>query len=160
MIRGPQRATRTDTLLPYTTLFRSRKLDDVAGTGRVLVQGAYGVLDLLLRGDLGQIDPDGLDPDLCTVLVLAVDVPPAARVVADQDRAQPRGDPLLLEGSDATAQLLLDGSSGRGSVEILCSHVLILSSGNVVRRGCPSGRNAGRGADVPHRDRKSTRLNS
>src|SRR3546814_2651006 len=28
MVRRPPRATRTDTLLPYTTLFRSKRLDD------------------------------------------------------------------------------------------------------------------------------------
>src|SRR3546814_3002040 len=33
MIRRPPRSTRTDTLFPYTTLFRS----DAAGVGRVLV---------------------------------------------------------------------------------------------------------------------------
>src|SRR3546814_14786238 len=29
MIRRPPRSTRTDTLFPYTTLFRSRQADDV-----------------------------------------------------------------------------------------------------------------------------------
>src|SRR3546814_11887476 len=33
MIRRPPRSTRTDTLFPYTTLFRSR--EEVAGDGRV-----------------------------------------------------------------------------------------------------------------------------
>src|SRR3546814_9349365 len=31
MIRRPPRSTRTDTLFPYTTLFRSHQLDEVAG---------------------------------------------------------------------------------------------------------------------------------
>src|SRR3546814_14767028 len=31
MIRRPPRSTRTDTLFPYTTLFRSRPLDPLAG---------------------------------------------------------------------------------------------------------------------------------
>src|SRR3546814_8954767 len=34
MIRGPPRSTRTDTLFPYTTLFRS--LDDCVGLERIL----------------------------------------------------------------------------------------------------------------------------
>src|SRR3546814_1939747 len=44
MIRRPPRSTRTDTLFPYTTLFRS--LDGMAkATGRCLVSGAgWGVL--------------------------------------------------------------------------------------------------------------------
>src|SRR3546814_4845385 len=36
MIRRPPRSTRTDTLFPYTTLFRSRDRSDGAGTQRVL----------------------------------------------------------------------------------------------------------------------------
>src|SRR3546814_16819471 len=43
MIRRPPRSTRTDTLFPYTTLFRSPKHDD----GRALTQAK------LLRGRLG-----------------------------------------------------------------------------------------------------------
>src|SRR3546814_3612853 len=35
MIRRPPRSTRTDTLFPYTTLFRSRHGFDVAGSGIV-----------------------------------------------------------------------------------------------------------------------------
>src|SRR3546814_1350859 len=31
MIRRPPRSTRTDTLFPYTTLFRSRRVDSCAG---------------------------------------------------------------------------------------------------------------------------------
>src|SRR3546814_9820108 len=33
MIRRPPRSTRTDTLFPYTTLFRSRRLPSQAGLG-------------------------------------------------------------------------------------------------------------------------------
>src|SRR3546814_4920694 len=33
MIRRPPRSTRTDTLFPYTTLFRSRKEPEVFGSG-------------------------------------------------------------------------------------------------------------------------------
>src|SRR3546814_12858352 len=34
MIRRPPRSTRTDTLFPYTTLFRSEKIAHLVGTGR------------------------------------------------------------------------------------------------------------------------------
>src|SRR3546814_13786316 len=34
MIRRPPRSTRTDTLFPYTTLFRSHRENDRAGLGR------------------------------------------------------------------------------------------------------------------------------
>src|SRR3546814_16758219 len=51
MIRRPPRSTRTDTLVPYTALFRSRMLVGVAG-------GEEGQEDLLipaeiLRDDVG-----------------------------------------------------------------------------------------------------------
>src|SRR3546814_9025901 len=41
MIRRPPRSTRTDTLFPYTTLFRSRRRDGFAldGVGRVVERG-------------------------------------------------------------------------------------------------------------------------
>src|SRR3546814_5396446 len=39
MIRRPPRSTRTDTLFPYTTLFRSQVVDDVLGAD---ARGAVG----------------------------------------------------------------------------------------------------------------------
>src|SRR3546814_11352211 len=50
MIRRPPRSTRTDTLFPYTTLFRSADAD---GTGRRLLHGEAGALRVVndLVGD-------------------------------------------------------------------------------------------------------------
>src|SRR3546814_8790920 len=39
MIRRPPRTTRTDTLFPYTTLFRSRRLFDFLGPFLITVPG-------------------------------------------------------------------------------------------------------------------------
>src|SRR3546814_626958 len=53
MIRRPQRATRTDTLFPYTTLFRSRR----QRTGLALDRPVGELLDVVLvdaRGALEQ----------------------------------------------------------------------------------------------------------
>src|SRR3546814_11434190 len=53
MIRRPPSCTRTDTLFPYTTLFRSLALQ-FAHFGRVAARADFGVLDLALavaRGD-------------------------------------------------------------------------------------------------------------
>src|SRR3546814_13731293 len=47
MIRRPPRSTRTDTLFPYTTLFRSR----CAGPGIAFERGNRGVLVLDHAGD-------------------------------------------------------------------------------------------------------------
>src|SRR3546814_17866844 len=55
MRRRPPRSTRTDTLFPYTTLFRSK-----AGRGRTphsldrMIDAAPGHLDDLLRGIVGE----------------------------------------------------------------------------------------------------------
>src|SRR3546814_2186997 len=49
MIRRPPRSTRTDTLFPYTTLFRSRLTHRQAGTSRVLVHAGAGQADILER---------------------------------------------------------------------------------------------------------------
>src|SRR3546814_7248646 len=42
MIRRPPRSTRTDTLFPYTTLFRSLRRDDPPGPGRSRPEGDAG----------------------------------------------------------------------------------------------------------------------
>src|SRR3546814_13144429 len=52
MKRRPPRSTRTDTLFPYTTLFRSRQIELVLGKGAVAslhilnIGGAYGRIEL------------------------------------------------------------------------------------------------------------------
>src|SRR3546814_3856340 len=43
MIRRPPRSTRTDTLFPYTTLFRSNDLSRVAEPGSVKVEAPFAV---------------------------------------------------------------------------------------------------------------------
>src|SRR3546814_1950494 len=67
MIRRPPRSTRTDTLFPYTTLFRSQTTRDTLPS-----DWAFRELDLVCVK--GKIEPvaiyepigpkDGLDPDL------------------------------------------------------------------------------------------------
>src|SRR3546814_3208711 len=52
MIRRPPRSTRTDTLFPYTTLFRSRR-----GAGRLAEGTAGGGPSPALPPDRHRIDP-------------------------------------------------------------------------------------------------------
>src|SRR3546814_18607043 len=62
MIRRPPRSTRTDTLFPYTTLFRShpRVLDMMIGDARqidhVLARAAAGEADIGLARFAGAVD--------------------------------------------------------------------------------------------------------
>src|SRR3546814_13505649 len=46
MIRRPPRSTRTDTLFPYTTLFRSvpRRVDSAAGWSTIEINGGWKTL--------------------------------------------------------------------------------------------------------------------
>src|SRR3546814_7589471 len=70
MIRRPPRSTRTDTLFPYTTLFRSPEREDHPHV--VVARVGVQMRDLRAgqgqpqhpRGDLGARDhPNGADPD-------------------------------------------------------------------------------------------------
>src|SRR3546814_7798802 len=70
MIRRPPRSTRTDTLFPYTTLFRSRQFR----TGPALVRGADGARR---AGGGPDAPPQGADR-------IAPDAGPRARPVADR----------------------------------------------------------------------------
>src|SRR3546814_13982443 len=49
MIRRPPRSTRTDTLFPYTTLFRSRGIEGPAGQGLDLIGKTFLVLFAVSR---------------------------------------------------------------------------------------------------------------
>src|SRR3546814_5854469 len=53
MIRRPPRSTRTDTLFPYTTLFRSMKVDVLALGMLTCIRKSF---DLLRQHDLGDHD--------------------------------------------------------------------------------------------------------
>src|SRR3546814_16754703 len=64
MFRRPPRSTRTDTLFPYTTLFRSRTFFEPAGQ-----QGPKVAAALLKRGVIARAMPQGdivgFAPPLC-----------------------------------------------------------------------------------------------
>src|SRR3546814_6548901 len=61
MIRRPPRATRTETLFPYTTLFRStRGIGVVYGGGRLGLMGAVADSALEAGGEVIGIIPDAL----------------------------------------------------------------------------------------------------
>src|SRR3546814_12521937 len=49
MIRRPPRSTRTDTLFPYTTLFRSRGRQEGFAVLRIIIEDHRGERDLAMR---------------------------------------------------------------------------------------------------------------
>src|SRR3546814_19631555 len=81
MIRRPARATRTDTLFPYTTLFRSARIFAETGAKRLFRQ----ILRLLirhqprermirLRNQWVQIDPRGWNAEMDLVVTVGLGV--------------------------------------------------------------------------------------
>src|SRR3546814_2732899 len=85
MLRRPPRSTRTDTLFPYTTLFRSSLVEELAGTG--------ALLSSFLEGNVG-IDAEGYGAALARMSEVHSPVSGAVRLheqlepihVADLDR--------------------------------------------------------------------------
>src|SRR3546814_14443889 len=63
MIRRPPRSTRTDTLFPYTTLFRSARLGDIARDLGDTERAAQLVAGLPAIGDPAEIR-EGIGDDL------------------------------------------------------------------------------------------------
>src|SRR3546814_15162660 len=55
MIRRPPRSTRTDTLFPYTTLFRSQAAEAGQGGHGAVADHGEGLQDLKLLDVLGQV---------------------------------------------------------------------------------------------------------
>src|SRR3546814_6828065 len=98
MIRRPPRSTRTDTLFPYTTLFRSNSSSDVQrGTAFLRV----------LRGFPARFAPGPRQPRL-----LASHRPPAA---------EPPGlGPLVCMGQ-AVLRMLTPGAGGDDSGKTVCA---------------------------------------
>src|SRR3546814_1988760 len=61
MIRRPPRSTRTDTLFPYTTLFRSRSCRALRLTGHIL---EHGPASALMRLSLPALDQSAAECDV------------------------------------------------------------------------------------------------
>src|SRR3546814_5596188 len=81
MIRRPPRSTRTDTLFPYTTLFRSQSLIGLTGFGRLL--GPRERLDEALVG------ADAIDMGVDAQLVdLSLVIKPRSAAPGDRHAAQ------------------------------------------------------------------------
>ena len=126
-------------------------LDDEPGAVGVLVELAHDVEHLVLGRAGRQVAAHAADADLGAVAVLGPDVPVAARVVADEHRAEAGDDAVLGQRGHAEAQLLLDGAEDRLAVQGRRCHPLILS-----RAAWPAARSPGRRARHPPRVRTRT----
>src|SRR3546814_17829371 len=95
MIRRPPRSTRTDTLFPYTTLFRS----------------------LAIRPRLGQVRHAGgveLEPDVVLVAAVVVDLVVAGAQGGIDEAHQAAYDAVLVSAGDEVEQTLAFGARGGG----------------------------------------------
>src|SRR3546814_5427114 len=97
MIRRPPRSTRTDTLFPYTTLFRSARLQAISrrGRGQDPVQITVGDLqiDLLSRRawrDTKRLDLTAKEFALLATLARRHGEIISKTVIAEQDRKSTR----------------------------------------------------------------------
>src|SRR3546814_14549206 len=70
MLRRPPRSTRTDTLFPYTTLFRSRRFRDVAQVAADQRLQQTGVLDPVAQQPLVAIEHLALPQRAAEILEL------------------------------------------------------------------------------------------
>src|SRR3546814_11644192 len=94
MIRLPPRSTRTDTLFPYTTLFRSLEVDAVGRRRAALGQLGEGLVERRLgaRPERGMVGGDVLQ---------------ALQAVIDAAVESPHGEPLLHQGPEGQDMLAL-----------------------------------------------------
>src|SRR3546814_11714518 len=137
MIRRPPRSTRTDTLFPYTTLFRSDASflrADLSGATLTKV-GAFRAkfVNTTLTG------ADLTDADLAEVDMTKADLQEASLVRANLRRA--RLFDANLRGADLTGARLEGAHLSAANHPRTTRH-----AGQPVRAGGPIGRSRGRGA--------------
>src|SRR3546814_14567174 len=120
MIRRPPRSTRTDTLFPYTTLFRSRPLRAV-----LLCRLQPRFEDEVERGFPGAAEPReaGLAEDLRQPGLAGLRAEHQAAAVGDRVRAADRGGGGVVHPRDGR-DVVLDPEIGRASCrERVCQYV-------------------------------------
>src|SRR3546814_12776876 len=110
MIRRPPRSTRTDTLVPYTTLFRSTRVDESCLVAIGRAEDDPGSGDALVHGRLGNSeDPSDLfrglplDEQVETGALLFGQAQPACQVVIIVDRKS------VVEGKSVSVRVALGG---------------------------------------------------
>src|SRR3546814_13001503 len=118
MIRRPPRSTRTDTLFPYTTLFRS--CDDLADVGDDRAGGGVGVVGLGERGrGKGEKRQNGEVKSHGTSLRLPADKKPLALSLSKGRPSQVKGKNGASTSSARTAKRVASDLEIKRSVEFL-----------------------------------------
>src|SRR3546814_2862820 len=118
MLRRPPRSTRTDTLFPYTTLFRACGHAAHAGGGHGLAE--HLVLDVAGGEDAGDRGRRAVGRGLDVAFVVHVEMAAehlGRRVVADGDEHAVGGNLARLARLD-----VLDAESDRKSTQLNSSH--------------------------------------
>src|SRR3546814_11477899 len=126
MIRRPPRSTRTDTLFPYTTLFRSRALPRGIGALRPGLQSVQ-IIDGPLRVGGGLEDGplvvlQDLEPGGHIGGMLRADLWRVTEVGVEQSRAE-HGDQLPAGGTFPKEEQPTDEKEEDRTCRAMCSHV-------------------------------------
>src|SRR3546814_15502196 len=96
MIRRPPRSTRTDTLFPYTTLFRSGDTLEAADLlAELLALGGVG--EPVVEGAAGAADRHGGDREACRIEPVVGELEAAVRLA----QHLPGRPPAIVEGRSA-----------------------------------------------------------
>src|SRR3546814_18504222 len=121
MIRRPPRSTRTDTLFPYTTLFRSV---DRHGIDRVAGIGALGERDPAVDVVVIPLVERDLRLDVVADRLLFADAHPAPAVLVQRPQPALVGQPVeILAHPSGLHEVEIVSASGR---ERVCTYVWIL----------------------------------
>src|SRR3546814_4529126 len=109
MIRRPPRSTRTDTLFPYTTLFRSRvdgaALRVVERSEFIALQSARQYLDVLLQQRVVAAAEDNMTFHNSLVSDLSSGVSAGSISIADLQQAQERAKAASVRVSEAKEEI-------------------------------------------------------
>src|SRR3546814_13858359 len=128
MIRRPPRSTRTDTLFPYTTLFRSAVLKLGHGIAKADAVGGSQIIECLhyaARADAGRLDVAGLvdaSGDQDRVMTLAQLV--HGGVAADFEILM-KDDAPLRQAIDATPDDMLFQLEARAAIGQQADHTVV-----------------------------------
>src|SRR3546814_16929521 len=102
MILRPPRSTRTDTLFPYTTLFRSKKGDRVTLYLPMIPEAAFAMLACARLGAVHSVVFGGFSPDALAGRITDCD----SRFLITADEGRRGGKKVALKGNaDAAAKL-------------------------------------------------------
>src|SRR3546814_15671631 len=110
MFRGPTRSNRTDTLFPYTTLFRSKTSDDGRGRsddgGDAAMKNTYRAMQVTTPGTLELVERETPEPGVGEVLIVIEACGICGADVGDIEGAHPSLQPPRVSGHEVVGRIV------------------------------------------------------